>query len=196
MMGMMNFAMGMLNYRRHFGLLACITALLAVTHRMSPVHGVVASFGLYGALHAGAVAATLRRFEPWRRKVAFVAGGAVLSMAAVALCLQASRLGAPMPGVAKPALLLSVASGLGAASYAGLLRYCFGAGLEPKAIVSITLACVAATLAVLASRLYLEGGSLWFAGAWWFAFSSGLTYHDPRRRARAKAARRAADHLV
>jgi hypothetical protein len=187
--------MGLLHYARHFGLLACVTALLAATHPMNPVQGVVASFGLYGALHACILAATLRRFESWRRKFAFVAGASALSMVGVALCLHASRWGAPMPGMVKPALLLAAASAFGAASYALLIRYCFGAGLGPKAIGSITLACVVATLGVLASRLYLVGGTLWFAGAWWFAFSGALRYQDPPRRALVKAARPAANPL-
>ena len=191
----MNSTMGTLNYPRHFGLLACLTALLAVTQRASLVHGVIASFGVYGALHACTVVATLRTFETWRRKVAFVAGASALSMAGVTLCLRASRLGAPIPGIGKPALLLAAASSFGAATYAVLIRYCFGVDLKPWDIVSITLACVMASLAVLASRLYLEGGGLWFAGAWWFAFSSGLMYYDPRRRALAKAARAAANPL-
>lgn len=172
----------MLNYARHFALLACATVLLAATQLMGGVQGGIASFGVYGAFHAGAVAATLRRFAPGWRKVAFVAVAAALSMASVTLCLHASRWVVPMPGMAKPALLLAAAGGLGAASYALLIRYCFGVDFGARSIVSITLVCVVATLAVLATRLYLHGGVLWFAVAWWFAFSLGLQYHDPRDR--------------
>jgi hypothetical protein len=86
--------------------------------------------------------------------------------------------------MAGPALLLTLSSGLGAASYAFLVQRYFGADLSRYALVSIALGCVLATLAVLLSGVYLQGGGLWFAAFWWFAFSAGLWYHD-RRRSRA-----------
>jgi hypothetical protein len=82
--------------------------------------------------------------------------------------------------MAEPALLLALSSAFGAASYALLVQRYFGANLSLRALASITLGCVLATLAVLWSGIYLRGGGLWFAAFWWFAFSAGLWYHDGR----------------
>jgi hypothetical protein len=174
-------AMGILHYTAHFILLACVVTLLAATHRWSTTLGAVASFGVYGALHSSMVAVTLRAVQPLWRKLLFVAIGSSLSMLSVALSFYASRLIGRLPGMAGSALLLASSSGLGAASYAFLVQRYFAADLAPRALVSITLGCVLATLAVLASGIYMQGGGLWFAAFWWFAFSAGLWYHDLRR---------------
>lgn len=168
-------AMGMLLYARHFILLACVVAVLAMTDRSSTL-GAIASFGIYGALHSSMVAVTLSAPQPLWRKLLFVAIGSCLSMLCVALSFYASRSIGRLAGM--PALLLAVSSGLGAASYAILVQRCFAARLARRALFHITLGCVAATLAVLASGIYRRGGGLWFAAPWWFTFSAGLWYHD------------------
>ncbi|MGA2188150.1 MAG: hypothetical protein ABSH33_06435 [Steroidobacteraceae bacterium] len=173
-------AMGILYYRRHFMLLACVSAALAASGRWTPAFGAVTACGLYGALHASAVVITLRAPTPVRRKLLFVAGGALLSMLSVTVSLYASRLDATLPGMAKPALLLTLSSGGGGAGYGILIGRLLGADLKPPALWSISLGCVAATLAVLASGIYLRYGGWWFAVAWWFAFSIGLRCHDGR----------------
>jgi hypothetical protein len=172
--------MGILNYERHFILLTCMAAVLAATSRFSPTHGAAASFGIYGALHASALAVTLRAPQPLWRKLLFVIIGASLSMLSATVSFYASRIIGRLPGMAGPALLLALSSALGAASYALLVRRYFGANLSLRALVSTTLGCTFATLAVLWSGIYLRGGGLWFAAFWWFAFSMGLWYHDRR----------------
>jgi hypothetical protein len=172
--------MGILNYGRHFILLTCMAAVLAATSRWSPTHGAAASFGIYGALHASVLAATLRAPQPLWRKLLFVAIGASLSVLSATVSYYASHMIGRLPGMAGPALLLALSSGLGAASYALLVQHYFGANLSLRGLVSITLGCMFATLAVLWSGVYLRGGGLWFAAFWWFAFSTGLWYHDRR----------------
>jgi hypothetical protein len=172
--------MGIILYARHFGLLACVAALLGATRRWNPSIGVVATFGIYGALHASILAVTLRAGQPAGRRLRFVAIAASLSMLSVVLGLCASRLIGASPGMARPALLLSLSSGTGAAIYAGLIRRFFGAQLTMSAIVAVVLGCVAATLAVLLSGIYLQGGGLWVAVSWWFALSLGLWFYDGR----------------
>jgi len=171
--------MGILYYARHFALLACLAALLAATRRWNPAIGVVAAFGIYGALHAAALAVTLRARPPAGRRLWFVVIASSLSMLSVALGLGARFIGGSM-GMAQTALLLSLSSGIGAASYASLIRRFFGAHLAPSAFARIVLGCIAATLVVLVSGIYLKGAGLWVAVSWWFAVSLGLWVHDGR----------------
>jgi hypothetical protein len=172
--------MGILYYARHFGLLACLAAVLAATRRWSPAIGVVASFGIYGALHASMLAVTLRARQPAGRRLRFVVIATSLSMLNVALCLVASHFIGESMGMAQPALLLCSSSGLGAAAYASLIRRFFGARLTLPAIATVVLGCIVATLSVLASGSYLAGGGLWVAISWWFGVSLGLWVHDGR----------------
>lgn len=175
--------MTVLDYKRHFVLLACMAAVLAAVNRETSGLGAAASFGVYGACHALAVALTLKApTVPWRRAV-FVGVGSCLSLLSVSFCVYASRIGGPLPGLQKPALLLMMASGFGAVSYAALLRACFAPQLSPAAIASVALGCVVATLGVLEFGLYLYGGGLCFAVVWWFAFSWGLRYQGGRQAA-------------
>jgi hypothetical protein len=169
---------GVLDYSRHFVLLACVSAALVASSRWRPALGAVASFGIYGALHASVVVVTLRTSPPPWRKLLIVAAGTILSMLSVTLSLYASRFHAALPGMAKPALLLALSSSFGAACYAALLRRAVGVQLRPSALVSIPLGCVVAVLAILESGVYLRSGGLGFALAWWFAFSLGLWLHD------------------
>lgn len=173
--------MGLLYYERHFILLTCITAALAASGGWMRALGVVAAFSIYGALHASAVIVTVRSVEPPWRSLGFIASGALLSMLNGSWSLLAYRLSGSLPGMAKPALLLAASSGVGAAAYATLIRRCLAADLGAGAASRIAAGCVAATLAVLGSGLYRQGGVLWFAAAWWFAFSVGLWYHDRGR---------------
>jgi hypothetical protein len=173
--------MGILYYARHFCLLACLTAVLAATRRWSPAIGVVATFGIYGALHASTLAVTLRARAPAGRSLRFVVIAASLSMFSVALGVSASRLIGGSMGMAQTALPLCLSSGIGAATYAIVIRRSFGAHLALAAIVRVVLGCIAATLAVLVSGIYLKGGGLWVAVSWWFAMSLGLWVHDGRR---------------
>ena len=175
--------MGILYYARHFALLACLAALLAATRRWNPAIGVVAAFGIYGALHAAALAVTLRARPPAGRRLWFVVIASSLSMLSVALGLGARRFIGGSMGMAQTALLLSLSSGIGAASYASLIRRFFGAHLAPSAIARIVLGCIAATLVVLVSGIYLKGAGLWVAVSWWFAVSLGLWVHDGRNSA-------------
>jgi hypothetical protein len=176
--------MGILYYTRHFSLLACLAAVLAATRGWSPAIGVVATFGIYGALHASTLAVTLRARPPAGRRLRFVVIAASLSMLSVALGVCASRFIGGSMGLPQTALPLCLSSGMGAATYASLIRRFFGAQLAPAAIVTVALGCIAATLAVLVSGIYLQGGGLWVAVSWWFAMSLGLWVHDGRRERR------------
>jgi hypothetical protein len=172
--------MGILYYARHFALLVCLAAVLAATHRWNPAIGVVATLGIYGALHASTLVVTLRARPRPGRRLRFIAIASSLSMLSAALGVCASHFVGGSMGIARTASLLSLSSGIGAATYAGLIRRFFAAHLTLSAIVTIVLGCVVATLAVLVSGIYLKGGALTVAVSWWFAMSLGLWVHDGR----------------
>jgi hypothetical protein len=171
--------MGILYYARLFGLLVCLAAVLAATHRWNPALGVVATLGIYGALHASALVVTLRARPRAGRGLWFIAIASSLSMLSAALGVCAGHI-VGGSGMARTASLLSLSSGIGAATYAGLIRRFFAPHLTPSAIVTIVLGCIVATLAVLASGIYLKGGGLWVVVSWWFAMSLGLWVYDGR----------------
>jgi hypothetical protein len=172
--------MGILHYARHFGLLVCLAAVLAATRRWSPAIGVVATFGIYGALHASTLVVTLRAHPRAGRRLLFIAIASSLSMLSAALGVSASHFVGGSMGIARTASLLSLSSGIGAAAYASLIRRFFAAQLTLSAIVAIVLGCIVATLAMLVSGIHLKGGVLWVAVSWWFAMSLGLWFHDGR----------------
>ena len=103
------------------------------------------AFGVYGALHSSLVAATLRTPQPLPRKLLFVVLTAVLSMLSAMLALYGSRYVGGFPGMSGLRLLVTLAAGLGAASYAVLVRRFWVRELTLQSVVSITLGCMLAT---------------------------------------------------
>jgi hypothetical protein len=171
-----------LNYPLHFILLICMAAVLAATSRWRLSQGAVTSFGIYGALHASAIVLGVRGSRQRLRPLLFIALAACLSMLSVMVGLQGSRHIGTLPGMVGPASLLALSSGLGATSYAVLVRRFWIADLSLQAFAWIALGCVLASLAVLMSGIVLNAvGGLWIAAGWWFAFSGGLWCHDGKR---------------
>jgi hypothetical protein len=137
------------------------------------------AFGVYGALHSSLVAATLRTPQPLPRKLLFVVLTAVLSMLSAMLALYGSRYVGGFPGMSGLRLLVTLAAGLGAASYAVLVRRFWVRELTLQSVVSITLGCMLATFGVLMfGSLLISSGGSGLAACWWLAFSAGLWYHD------------------
>lgn len=180
--------MGLLNYERHLVLLACFAGVLSLTGEWTQALGPIGSCAVYGSLHGAALVLTLRRRPAPRLCGVFILVAAVQSVVAVSIALLAGRFGTDWRGALRPALLLSLCSGVGALGYSLFIRAAFHMSLSAAAVVSIVLGCVVLDLAVLSSGLYLHGGVFWFAVAWWFAMSLGLWYQDARTRARGKGA--------
>ena len=173
------------DYARHFVLLICTALLLAATARWRRSPGVIASFGLYGAVHSSVLVMTLRTAHTHRRKLLFIAIAATCSMLSVSVGFYLRPFVGMLPGIGGPAVFLAFSSGLGAASYAFLIRRFWIGDLPLRAVVSLILVCIAATLMALVSGMHLKIlSSLWFAVSWWCAFSAGLWYYDgaPGRR--------------
>lgn len=164
-----------LAYPRHFILLAGVSAVLGMTDRWRQDLGAVATFGLYGALHSTLIVATLRAPQTPSRKLSFIAIAAGLAMLCVEVGLfLGHRLGAAL-GAGAPALLLTLSSVLGAASYGFLIRCFWSRDLSLRSQLWITLCCGSATLAALPSGFYLHVvGAWWFAMIWWWSLSIAL----------------------
>ncbi len=169
---------GSFRYPRHFAVLICLTVLLTAANHWLPLRGPVARFGMYGALYSFSLAVAVRAAEPLRRKIQFVAQGALLSVSNAIVGIDASHLQSALPWAAGPSLILALCAGLGAAGYAVLVRIVWKAVLSPLAVVSMTLCCMLAVLGILALHLALRADGAWVAVSWWFAFSLGLWYHD------------------
>ncbi|MEA3151701.1 MAG: hypothetical protein QOD56_2640 [Gammaproteobacteria bacterium] len=184
--------MGHLFYPRHFILLFCAVVILALTGAWGRPREAVVAFGVYGALHSAIVVASLRVPQALVRRLLFVSLAASLAMLCVLLGFYGTRHLAVLPGMSGPELLVTLSSGLGAATYAVLIRLFWIDDLSPRAIFSLTLGCMSAILAALmcGSSFLRTVGELWFAAVWWLAFSTGLWYQErlaaPSRRAPAK----------
>ena len=168
-------------FARHFTVLTGMAVVLAATDHWRPSYGAISSFGLFGALHSSAIVMSLRESYPLLRSGLFVALAAGLSALTGALVLYGSRLVGMLPGMTGPWLLLALSSGIGAASYASLIRHFWMPDLTMGELISISLGCVVAAAAVLlAARLLQAFGGMWFAICWWYAFSAGLWYRQGR----------------
>jgi hypothetical protein len=162
-------------------LLAVVTAALGVTARWRPGLGVVATFGWYGALHSMLIVAALReRQTPWR-KVCFILMAAALAMLCVVIGLFLGHRLQAVPGLGTPAVLLTLSSGLGAATYGFLIRRFWMGDLSVRSQVCITLCCGSAMPAALRSGAYIHIlGAWWFAMVWWWSFSIALWFQNGR----------------
>ncbi len=169
-------------YGRHFAVLACLAVVLAAASRWRPL-GTVDSFGLYGALHALAVVVSLRRPGPLIRKLAFIIIASALSVFCVVLGFHGRYLIGALPGSVGPLLLLAMSSGFGTASYAALVKAFWIDDLSLRAMATMVLCCVSATLiAARIGGLPKSPDGLWLALPWWFAFSAVLRCFDPALR--------------
>lgn len=170
-----------LNYPLHFTVLAVVSTTLAFAGHWRPVLDPLPSVGLYGLLHSSMVATALRRRQTPLRIGSFVAAAGGLAMLSLEFARLVSGKFAALPGSWSPALLLTLASGFGAAGYGWLIRRCMIPDLRLRAGLRLTLCCVTGTLLALplGIRLHLLGG-WWFALIWWWTFSLALWDHDVR----------------
>ena len=175
---------GHLFYGRHFSLLLCTVAVLAAVGRWRQPHEAVFVFGAYGALHSLLVAGTLRARRTLPRKLLFVVLAASLSMVSSMLALHGRHYVNGFPGTSGLRWWVTLSAGLGATSYAVLVRYFWIGDLSIRSMVSITLGCMLATFGVmLLGSFAIAAGGLGLAAGWWLAFSAGLWYHDGWRSA-------------
>lgn len=177
--------MAILNYPRHFLLLAGAAAVLvlglAVHLPWSPVADrLLVLFGSSGALHAVAVVLALRQALAWRSRVGFVLAAMVLAIVA------------PMSGLGLAALLplgmmttvfvaLALASAFGAVAYWLLVRGMLAPFLSRGSLLVTIAACEGAMLlTALAPTVVAIPRDPLAPTLWWLGFSTSLYIADRR----------------
>ena len=178
--------MTILNYPRHFVLLAGATAVLALGLLVQPPWSpapdrLIVLFGLSGALHAVTVVLSLEEEASWPSRVGFVVAATVLSIAA------------PLGGLGLAALLqlnvpitvlvaLALASAFGAVSYWLLVRHLWAPFLSRSSLIMTIAACeVAMLITATASNVVPIPRDPLAPVLWWLGFSISLCIADRRR---------------
>jgi hypothetical protein len=148
-----------------------------------PSLGPLATFAVYGALHATALALALRARLPWWRRGLFIVLAAGLSAMTLRVGVFAGGLSATFGNAALYAVF-GFSAMAGAATYGILIRRVGIFELTLRELVLISCGCgLAADLAYITLAQWPTLGRWWLAVLWWFAFSGGLWYCDQRRRA-------------
>jgi hypothetical protein len=168
-------------YPRHFLLLACFSILLAVVTRLPLFNDLSVSFALCGALHASALALSLRVPQSIGRSCVFVVIAASLCVITLRVGLVGRHLFGALPGNLGPYTALGLATVTGAFTYGILIRLCGMFPMTPVSLSAISLGCMLATfLALITAGPLHFPGPWWLAVLWWHAFSGGLWYFDQR----------------
>lgn len=171
-----------LHYGRHFALLFVLAALAALLGRLSFMPGPVAAFGLYGAMHAAALALCLRAAQPPSRKLLFVLLASLISLSIAFLGVRAAPLAAMPWGFSGLRTILAAASILGALGYGWLMRAFGLIALGWASLAALAIACALATGAAFTVGMRsLSLGSASLAVAWWLSFSGVMWWLDARR---------------
>lgn len=174
----------MVNYARHFGLLALLSFTLAIGRSRTGL-GLGADFALYGALHAASLVLSLRASAgcaPGRRLL-FVAMAAMLAGSNGRLGLFGLHAASGAGGSFGLFLVVALCAALGALAYGVLIRMVLKLTfVDPPSLAAISCGCAAAALASVAVSRALHGaGVLWLVIPWWFGFSGLLRYAERRR---------------
>jgi len=170
-------------YPRHFLLLICLSVLVAAAPRPNASSGLNASFALYGALHASALALTLRARRPIWQKCLFVAIAAGLCVITLRVGVVGRHLSETLPGNAGLYAALGFSAVAGALIYGILVRLFWISAMSSASLAIISLSCLLAAFAALFTGTHFRVlGPWWLAVLWWHAFSGALWYCDRRHK--------------
>ncbi len=175
--------------RRHFLLLTFFSVWVGLISQRQSAVTLAASFALYGALHAIALALTLGVHRPGMNCL-FVATAAALSAMILHLGILGTRLSSVFPGILGLYSVLGLMAAAGALSYGALIRLFGMRALSLRELAAISVGCALSVylgLLTLSLRHPHYLGSWWLAVLWWYGFSGGLWYVDARRRTAAAA---------
>jgi hypothetical protein len=170
-------------YARHFLLLSGFSLLLGVMTRLRLSLDLLASFALYGALHASALVLALRTRQPLWRCGLFIALAAGLSVMTFRIGLFAAQRYGTLLGHVALYAVFGLSAMAGAVTYGILIRRIKIFELTLRELALISCGCaLAADVAYVTLAQSPALGRGWLAVLWWFAFSGGLWHCDRRRR--------------
>jgi hypothetical protein len=169
---------GIFNYRRHFMYLAAAIVILAGVGRTALYEkNLVFACAVNGALHAGALIASLRAAAPALRKgmfAAIAAGLSIMSMYVAIIALVALSI---LPDSERLPVVVAIGAMTGAITYGSLIRTFWIRGIRPRAILGLATLCAVAALAGYLLKLKFDWpGMWWLAAIWWLTFSIGLKF--------------------
>jgi hypothetical protein len=172
--------MGHFNYARHFAMLGVAVLLIFLLAHWDLLNdSLIISFAINGALHATALAATLRAPQSILRKLAFVALAAALSIFTMYVGITGLVLFAVLPGNERLYAVLGLCAVCGAITYASLTRLFWLGKFPSRLILAMALFCLLAVWLAFLVRSYLSFlGAWWLTAAWWFALSGSLWFFD------------------
>jgi hypothetical protein len=170
-------SMAIFDYRRHFMYLAGAIVVLAGVSRTPLYENLVFACAVNGALHAGALIASLRAAATVLRKLLFVAiaaGLSIMSMYAGIIALVALSI---LPDTERLPAVAVIGAMTGAITYGSLIRTVWIRGIRPRAILGMATLCAMAALAGYLLKLKFDSpGIWWLAVIWWLAFSISLKF--------------------
>lgn len=173
---------GHFHYRRHFLLVACCCVVIAVMNRSHFPGNLSVSFGLYGSLHAAALALALRARHPFWRMCIFIVLAATLSVVTLHVAFLGNQLLDAAAGKFSRYPVLGLSAAAGALAYGILIRWCGLCALNLRKLAAVSGGCLCAACVALVTASHSRYlGSWWIAALWWWAFSCGLWYFDRRR---------------
>jgi hypothetical protein len=168
-------------YPRHFLLLTGFSVSLVVIARLHLLSDLSVSFALYGALHASALALTLRARQPLWRRCLFIAMAAGLSVMTLRVGILGMRLLGTLPGNLGLYTALGFSAVIGAVTYGISIRLFGILKLTLKTLAVVSIGCMVAAYVAFFTLAYFHSlGRWWLVVLWWYAFSGGLWYSDAR----------------
>jgi hypothetical protein len=171
-------SMAIFDYRRHFMYLAGAIVVLAGVGR-TPLYekNFVFACAVNGALHAGALVASLRGSATALRKgmfAAIAAGLSIMSLYVGIIILVALSI---LPDSERLPAVVAIGAMTGAITYGSLIRIFWIRGIRPRAILGLATLCAIAALAGYLLKLRFDWpGMWWLAAIWWLAFSISLKF--------------------
>jgi hypothetical protein len=168
------------HYTRHFAVLGVATLLAFLLAHWDLLNdSLIMSFAINGALHAIALALTLRVPRAPQRKLAFIMLASALSVLTMYIGITGLVIFAVLPGNERLYAVLGLCAVSGAITYGSIIRLFWLGKFPSKLILGMAIVCLLATWLAFFIRLHADFlGGWWLAAAWWFAFSGGLWFFD------------------
>jgi len=160
------------DYRRHFLFLAVAVAFLAGLSQFAIYDNALFASAVNGALHAVALAASLRIAATASRRLLFVAIAAALSIMTLYVGIIALVALSILPNSQRLPAVIGIGAMTGAITYGSLVRIFWNRAIRPRGILGLATLCALATVGGYLLKLKFNWpGMWWLAVIWWITFS-------------------------